>query len=102
MRYVVLDTGDDYRAIRLGECCGTLLAEFHTEESATALVRQRLAHGDRGVVAVDSLTGEVVFPREPSQPSERGPRVSGMRPRVSAAEPAGQPPARAVSPGKRR
>jgi hypothetical protein len=61
MRYLVLDTAEDGEVEGLPGQRGLVLDRFHTEESARALVLQRLAYGDRGVIAVDSATGEVVY-----------------------------------------
>ena len=62
MRYVVIDTLGDWDTIEIAGHRGTLLGEFRSNESARALVLQRLAYGDRGVVALDAATGAVLYP----------------------------------------
>jgi hypothetical protein len=84
VRYVLLDTSDDWRAIEVAGHRGALVAEFNTVESAIALVLQRLALGDRGVIAVDSIAGVVVFPTAEAPGTQRGTSASGTRRRVRA------------------
>ena len=63
-RYVVLDTAwlDD-EAVTLGGEHGKVLGRFMSSDSARALALQRMAYGDRGVVVVDRVDGERIFPR---------------------------------------
>ena len=62
MRYVVLDTLGDWDTTEVAGRRGTVLGKFRSDESARAMVLQRLAYGDRGVVAMDARTGKVVYP----------------------------------------
>ena len=62
MRYVVLDLLGDWDTTEVAGRRGTVLGRFRSNESARAMVLQRLAGGDRGVVAMDARTGRVVYP----------------------------------------
>ena len=82
MRYVVLDTEDDRQPVEVAGQRGTRLAVFNTEQRAKALVLQRLARGDCGVVAVDVTSGMVIFPPVVTQPPGPGPGVVGTHRRL--------------------
>ena len=86
MRYMVLDTLDDWRATEVAGHRGALLGEFNTMESAKALVLQRLAQGDCGVIAIDSTAGVVVFPTAEAPSGGGGRSISGTRRRIRAGE----------------
>ena len=62
MRCVVLDPLGDWNTTEVAGRRGTVLGKFRSDESARAMVLQRLACGDRGVVALDASSGKVVYP----------------------------------------
>lgn len=64
-RYIVLDThwiddGEDTDWNGRGQVLGT----FRSHDSAKALALQRMSLGDIGVIVVDLVKGERVFPRD--------------------------------------
>ena len=61
MRYVVLDTLGDRDTTEIAGRRGTVLGRFRSDEIARAMVLRRLVYGDRGVVAMDAQTGEVIY-----------------------------------------
>ena len=86
MRYVVLDIGGGSADPGAAGQRGMMIAEFENEQSAVAFVLYRLAQGDREIVAVDTVTGRVVFPRAGTEYDESPPVASGTRRRVLVAE----------------
>ena len=60
-RYVVVDTWDEDGTVTCG-CAGRVLDSFIQLDSAQALALQRMAYGNVGVVVVDQVVGEKVFP----------------------------------------
>ena len=81
MRFLVMDTGDDFDAVEAGGHRGTLLGEFNTEASAQTLALQQLAYGDRTVMVVDRESGSVVFPPEDESHPSSMRRASGLHSR---------------------
>ena len=69
MRYVVIGPTWDDMGDTLAGWSGTVLARFTSPDSAKALTLQRLAHGDKGIVVVDSASGRQTYP--PESPSGR-------------------------------
>jgi hypothetical protein len=64
MRYVVIDTNWVRSSETLPCWPGSVLGRFNTLDSAKALVLQRMAYGDEGVVVVDSASGRQAYPIE--------------------------------------
>ena len=91
MRYLVLDMGGDSGATDVAASRSVIIAEFDDELGAIGLVLNRLAQGDRGIAAVDSVTGQVVFPPTETDCEDEGPAESGTRRRVFAEGAEGQP-----------
>ena len=60
-RYVVIDKNwEDDCPSPMGQ--GKHVGGFDTPDGAKARALQRMAHGDLGVIVVDTMTGEQVFP----------------------------------------
>ena len=60
-RYVVIDTHwEDGCPAPMGQ--GRQVGSFVKPDSAKALARKRMAYGDLGVVVIDIMSGEQVFP----------------------------------------
>jgi hypothetical protein len=72
-RYLVVDTWENAGASTVGGCTGRQLDSFHSLDSAKALALQRMAYGNVGVVVVDQVGGETVFPRPETDEDEPEP-----------------------------
>ena len=66
MRYVVIGPSWDAMGDTLAGWSGTVLARFISPDSAKAFTLQRMAHGDKGIVVVDSASGRRTYPPESS------------------------------------
>jgi hypothetical protein len=87
-RYVVLDTSwlDDHAA-SFGAYTGRELDSFHTFDCAKALALQRMAAGDLGVIVVDRLANDRVFPASTGEAHDtEDPPGSGTRANSAAAD----------------
>jgi hypothetical protein len=85
-RYVVLDTSWLDDAVSFGAHTGREIDRFHTLDCAVALTLQRMASGDLGVIVVDLLTNERVFPASAGDAHDEDPPGSGMRANSAAAD----------------
>jgi hypothetical protein len=82
-RYVVVDTWEEDGTVTCG-CAGQVLDSFFSLDSAQALALQRMAYGSVGVVVVDQVNGEKVFPLPDVEDNEEDPD-SGVRLRRAGA-----------------
>jgi hypothetical protein len=79
-RYVVLDTEwVSAKAISVGRWRGEVLDSFFSLDSARALALHRMAYGDIGVVVIDQLSGEKVFPLSDVRMDHEEKHCSGVR-----------------------
>jgi hypothetical protein len=84
-RYVVLDTSWLDDAVSFGAHTGREIDRFHTLDCAQAFALQRMAVGDLGVIVVDLLTNDRVFPVSTDEAHDEDPPGSGMRANSGAA-----------------